>query len=105
MIEHLPDRLDLIATAEAGRVLRGSVALAAVERLLPVLTSGQGELQVELSLGKDAGGTRFLAGTIECEVVLRCQRCMQDMQQPLDNEFRLGLVGDESAADKLPDMY
>jgi len=105
MIEHLPDRLDLIATAEAGRVLRGTVSVSGVERLLPVLTSGQGEMQVELSLGKDAGGTRFLAGTIEGEVVLRCQRCMQDMQQPLDIEFRLGLIRDESAVDKLPDSY
>ena len=105
MIEHLPDRLDLIATAEAGRVLRGSIAVAGVERLLPALTSGQGELRVELSLGKDAGGTRFLAGTIEGEVILRCQRCMQDMQLPLDIEFRLGLIRDESAVDKLPDSY
>ena len=105
MIEHLPDRLDLIATAKAGRVLRGTIAVAGVERLLPALTSGQGELQVELSLGKDAGGTCFLAGTIEGEVVLRCQRCMQNMPQPLDIEFRLGLIRDESAMEKLPDSY
>jgi uncharacterized protein len=105
MIEHLPDRLDLIATAEAGRALRGTIAVAEVERLLPALTSGQGELQVALSLGKDAGGTRFLAGTIEGEVVLRCQRCMQNMQQLLDIEFRLGLIRDDSAVEKLPDSY
>ena len=105
MIDHLPDRLDLIATAEAGRVLRGRLPVAVLERLLPVLTSGQGELQVELSLGKDAGGTRFLAGTIEGEIVLRCQRCVKDMQLPLDLEFRLGLIRDESAVDELPDSY
>ena len=103
MIDHLPDRLDLMATAEAGRVMRGRIPVAALERLLPVLTSEQGELQVELSLGKDTGGTCFLAGTIEGEVALRCQRCMQELQLPLDLEFRLGLIRDESAADALPD--
>jgi len=67
MIDHLPDRLDLMAIAEAGRVMRGRIPVAALERLLPVLTSEQGELQVELNLGKDTGGTCFLAGTIEGE--------------------------------------
>jgi uncharacterized protein len=105
MIELLPDRLDLIATAEAGRLLRGSIALSALGRLLPALTSEQGELQIELTLGKDAGGMHFLAGSIEGGVVLRCQRCMQDMQQPLDIAFLLGLVRDESALAKLPDSY
>jgi len=83
--------------------MRGRVAVAALERLLPVLASGQGELQVELSLGKDMDGTCFLSGTIEGEVALRCQRCMKDMQLLLDLEFRLGLIRDESAADALPD--
>jgi len=105
MIEHLPDRLDLIATAEAGRDLRGSVAVARLERVLPVLTSDQGELQVELNLGKDLDGTHFLSGTIQGEIVLCCQRCMEDMNLQLDLGFRLGLLRDEHAVDGLADCY
>ena len=105
MMHHLPDRLDLIATAEAGRDLRGRLAVAGLERLLPALASDQGELEIELHLGKDAGGTRFLAGTIHGEVILVCQRCMKDMTLPLDLEFRLGLLRDEHAVGTLPDCY
>ena len=105
MIDHLPDRLDLIATAEAGRDLRGRLAVAGLERLLPALASDQGELEIELNLGKDAGGTRFLAGTIQGEVILDCQRCMKDMTLPLDLVFRLGLIRDERAVHALPDCY
>lgn len=105
MIDHLPDWLDLMATAEAGRVLRGRMPVAGIERLLPVLASAQGEFQVELNLGKDVDGTRFLAGTIEGGIILTCQRCMKDLQQPLDIDFRLGLVRDESAANGLPEGY
>jgi uncharacterized protein len=105
MMHHLPDRLDLIATAEAGRDLRGRLAVAGLERLLPALASDQGELEIELHLGKDAGGTRFLAGTIHGEVILDCQRCMKDMTLPLDLEFRLGLLRDEHAVGTLPDCY
>jgi uncharacterized protein len=105
MIDHLPDRLDLIATAEAGRVLRGRIPVAGLERVLPALISDEGELQVELNLGKDLDGTCFLAGTIQGEIVLRCQRCMEGMTLPLDLGFRLGLLRNERAVNKLSDCY
>jgi uncharacterized protein len=105
MINHLPDRLDLIATAEAGRVLRGSIAVASLERLLPVLISDEGELQVEIELGKDPDGIRYLKGSVKGAVMLKCQRCLDNMSLPLDLVFRLGLVASEDAADRLPDRY
>jgi len=105
MINHLPDRLDLIATAEAGRILRGTVAIGSLGRLLPVLVSDEGELQVEMELGKDPDGTRYLAGSIRGEVLLRCQRCLDKMTLPLDLNFRLGLVSGDAAAKALPEPY
>jgi len=105
MIDHLPDRLDLFATAAAGRVLRGRIPVAGLERVLPTLISDTGELQVELQFGKDLDGTCFIAGAILGEVVLRCQRCMEGMTLPLDLGFRLGLLRDESAVGTLPDCY
>lgn len=105
MINHLPDRLDLIATAEAGRLLRGSVAISSLERLLPALISDAGELQVGMELGKDPDGTHYLAGSIRGEVMLKCQRCLDNMTLPLDLTFRLGLVSSEAAASALSERY
>jgi uncharacterized protein len=105
MIDHLPDRLDLMATADAGRVLRGRVPLARLERVLPALMSSAGELQVVLELGKDVDGTHYLAGTLQGEVTLKCQRCLERMILPLDVEFRLGLIRDMDAMHALPDWY
>ena len=105
MINHLPDRLDLIATAEAGRALRGSIAVARLDRLLPVLVSDEGELQVEMQLGKDPDATRYMQGSIKGAVIVMCQRCLEKMALPLDLEFRLGLVASEDAADALPERY
>ena len=79
--------------------------MAGLERVLPALMSDAGELQVELQLGKELDGTRFLAGAIQGEVVLRCQRCMEDMTLPLDLRFRLGLLRDENAVGTLSDCY
>ncbi|MGB5261443.1 MAG: YceD family protein [Gammaproteobacteria bacterium] len=105
MIEHLPDRLDLQATAEAGRVMRGRIPLAKLERALPALASSDGELQVVLELGKDPAGIRYLAGTIQGEVMLQCQRCLEPVEQALDLKFRLGLVQNEAAIAGLPEHY
>jgi len=85
--------------------MRGRILVARLERVLPALLSGEGELQVELNFGKDPDGTYFLAGTIQGEIELCCQRCMEGMTLPLDIGFRLGLLRDESAVDKLSDRF
>ncbi len=105
MIDHLPDRLDLMATAAAGRILQGRIPLARLERALPALMPSAGELQVVLELGKDTDGTHYLAGSLQGDVVLTCQRCLGEMILPLDVEFRLGLIRDEAAINDLSDWY
>ena len=79
--------------------------MAGLERALPALMSDAGELQVELNFGKDLDGTRYLAGAIQGEIVLRCQRCLEGMTLPLDLGFRLGLLRDESAVGTLAEGY
>jgi len=105
MIDHLPDRLDLLATAAAGRVLRGQVPLARLKRALPALQSSNGNLQVVLELGKDVNGTHYLAGSLQGKVALRCERCLGQMELPLDIDFRLGLVRSDEESIKLSDGY
>lgn len=105
MIEHLPDRLDLMATADAGRVLQGRISLVRLKRVLPALMSTAGELQVVLELGKDADGTHYLAGSLQGDVTLKCQRCLGSMILPLDVKLRLGLIRDKDAMNDLPDWY
>ena len=105
MIDHLPDRLDLMATAAAGRILQGRMPLTRLERALPALMSSAGELQVVLELGKDADGTHYLAGSLQGDVTLKCQRCLGHMVLPLDVKFRLGLVHNKDAIYDLSDWH
>jgi len=105
MIDHLPERLDLMATAAAGRVLQGRIPLARLKRAVPALMSTAGELQVVLELGKDVEGTHYLAGSLQGDVTLECQRCLGSMVLPLDVKIRLGLVRDKDAVNDLPGWY
>jgi uncharacterized protein len=105
MKDHLPDRLDLYAAAEAGRVIKGRIALANLARVLPLTASGEGELEVALELGRDQEGTHYLAGTIQGMLELQCQRCLELMGYPLNVRFRLGLVQNLDDVQYLTDRY
>lgn len=105
MSEHLPDRLDLLAAAEAGRELRGRIRVASLARVLPLLATPAGELQVDMSLGKDPDGTYCLSGSIRGNIVLQCQRCLEEMNRALDIDFRLGLVRSQEQAERLARRY
>jgi uncharacterized protein len=105
MKDHLPDRLDLYAAAEAGRVIRGRIPLVSLTRVLPLTVSGEGELEVVLELGRGQEGTRYLAGSIKGMLELQCQRCLESMDYPLDVRFRLGLVQDPDDVQYLTDRY
>ena len=105
MTEHLPDRLDLLAAAGAGRELRGRVAVGTLERVVPLLASPAGELQVVMRLGRDPDGTYRLSGSIRGTLVLQCQRCLEDFTRALDVDFRLGLVRNQEEAARLAHGY
>jgi uncharacterized protein len=105
MTEHLPDRLDLLAAAEAGRELHGQIALADLERVVSLLASPEGELQVDVRLGKDPDGTCHLSGNIRGSVILQCQRCLEALTRALDINFRLGLVRSQEEAARLAHGY
>ena len=92
MINHLPDRLDLYAAAEAGRELRGRLKLDRLVRALPLFESTEGELEVVLELGRDEDGIHYLDGSVQGSLLLLCQRCLEPMEYPLAATFRLGLV-------------
>jgi uncharacterized protein len=105
MINHLPDRLDLYAAAEAGRELRGRVELARLARALPLLESPEGELEVALELGRDEDGTHYLAGSVQGRLLLQCQRCLESMEYPMEVTFRLGLVHSQEQMQRLSERY
>jgi uncharacterized protein len=105
MMNHLPDHLDLYAAAEAGRHLRGRIELGRLTRALALLESPDGELEVDLQLGRDEEGTHFLAGSLRGSLVLRCQRCLEPLDYPLDVAFRLGLVHGDAQVRRLSDRY
>ena len=101
----LPSKIDpWRLAAESGR-LEGSLALAALPRLIAELNRTDGVVSVALVAGIDPRGVRFIGGALQTGVELVCQRCLGRLRLALDVTVSLGLVHSEAEADRLPEEY
>jgi len=105
MLDCLPERIEPVGLADAGRSFRGEVPVSELMRLRPSLSSADGHLKVALEFRLDERCIRTLAGCIEGSLDLVCQRCLETLRFPLDLEFRLGIVSSNEEIDRLPDGY
>jgi len=103
--QRLPLEVDPFRMAELGRQMGGQIEIGQFKRLLPLLESTTGSVEVELGFDIDEGGIRFLRGKLTTTLALRCQRCLEVMDYPLQSEFRLALVHCDSEAERLPEQY
>lgn len=105
MLECLPETVEPVGLADAGRSFRGEIALSDLGRLAPMLSDNGGHLRVSLVFRLDQRRIRVLDGSIDGEIHLICQRCLEPLPWPLHLRFSLGIVTDEAGIDRLPDGY
>jgi len=105
MLDCLPEQIEPLGLADVGRSFRGRVPVDGLSRLVPLLSSTQGELQVSLEFDLDERRIRTLKGTIEGKLKLVCQRCLEALQFPVDLTVCLGIVSSEDEIDRLPEGY
>ena len=84
--------------------MTGSVPLRAFERIREVLHDDNGSINFELHFGKDEQGVVFIQGEFNVNLKVKCQRCMQPMDLPLQGEINLGVVNADGAQN-FPDRY
>jgi uncharacterized protein len=105
MLDCLPERVEPLGLADVGRSFRGKLPVHCFERLAPLLHSNEGELAVRLEFRLDERRIRTVKGTVEGELNLVCQRCLNRLRFPVDLKFSLGVVSSEAEIDRLPDGY
>lgn len=90
--------------AESGR-LDGALAVVVLPRFAAALEHTAGEVSIALTGGVNPQGVCFIAGCLQTEIKLVCQRCLSPLQWSLNAAVSLGLVHDEAEADCLPEEY
>lgn len=104
-VDSLPQFIKVDAIRANTVTLHGILAVRKMPRLVVMLRHIEGEVVVELESFLAEQGLRGLRGSINVDLPLTCQRCMQACQHALQADFQLVLVDNEEQAAELPDPY
>lgn len=102
MPDCLPDVVDPVAFAEKNRQLRGVLAVNRMDRLADMLLDPQGFVSVDLQFSKE-GRVPCIRGSVEADLVLQCQCCLEPLAWSMRSTVNLGVVGSLDESRLLPD--
>ncbi|MFZ5523916.1 MAG: YceD family protein [Pseudomonadota bacterium] len=92
--------IDSLDFAGNGREISGEVPVAELPRLQDMLESPQGILSYTVRGGVDKQGSHFLDVSVTGRCRLRCQRCLEGMDHPVQLDTRLLLAPSLDALDE-----
>jgi uncharacterized protein len=88
--------IDSVDFARNGKEIRGEIALSELSRLCDVLAKSDG-LLTYIVCGYREGDSDMLGVSLQGTCILRCQRCMGELEYPVNLDSKLRLL----SADKL----
>jgi len=101
----LPRVIEPLKLVEQHIDLDGTVPLSECDRLQEALLGCDGDIQVSLRFNKDEQGLRVITGTLQADVLLECQRCLQPFGQTVRGDIQLAIARHEDAVESLPRHY
>lgn len=101
----LPKWVIPLRLAAQGSALSGVVCWENLDRLRALVVAGNEPVQADLRFFHDESGHRVVAGRLETEVQVQCQRCLRNMPWQLSTEVNWVVVMEEQGMDLLPKRY
>jgi uncharacterized protein len=102
MLSLLPDFADPLRLCSLGKVYEGTIALADLPRLAPLLTSSEGEAAFALAFAMDEERRPRIRVQVKAALIVECQRCLGPMGFEVDSVSDLVAVSGPDEADRLP---
>jgi uncharacterized protein len=114
MSKSMPELLNPRVAAAHGDSYRGDLPLATLPRLSSLAETGQladdqgpggSQAAYRLTFFRDEQGRDLVEGSVRAQLRLRCQRCTEGYDLPVDACFTLAVVNGLDEAEALPDAY
>ncbi len=100
MHERIPQRIDHFRYTDQGVILDGLLTQAESNKYLlrfnEAIVKNFGDIIYHLEFDVDFSGNRYVAGNVKTEVILQCQRCMDDFKLELNCDISTAFVCSKS---------
>lgn len=103
--KELPHKVDAYRFADNEIALQGTLKVRDMQRLAGYLADDTGNINVNITFGRDEQKIRFMRGEFEAHVTLQCQRCLEPFEYPILGRILLGMVESEEEVNHLPKGY
>ena len=101
----IPPQVDPRKLADRSATLEGVVSIASFERLSEALADTAGDVSAKLVFGRDERRAAFLHSTLQAEVKMICQRCLETVSLPIRSECHYAIVKPDADLQSLPKGY
>ena len=101
----IPPHVDPRKLADRGTTLQGEVLLADLERLCDPLSDNVGTVQAKFVFERDERRSVVIHSSIEVEVKMVCQRCLELVALPIRSECHYAVVKEGADTQSLPKGY
>lgn len=105
MLKDLPTFIDPKLLAFQGCHLKGRVALAQMSRMADRLSDFKGDVEIDWLFALDEKQRATIQGSVQAQLSLQCQRCLQPMPMAIDAKVVLMILKEGQTEDELPEGY
>ena len=105
MSREFPDWVNPWKAAEGNRIYRGTIALAKMKRLEPMLAAQNGEASFEARFSRDRLGFAVILLNVEASLPLICQVSLEPYEQPVERSTSLVVLSEADDQEQLPGHY
>jgi uncharacterized protein len=101
----MPEFVDPWRLADRETGFSGRIALDKLPRLASALMTVAGEVVFDIRFSRDARHRACIRLQVQAELGLECQRCLQQMEHPVEAVVDLSVIEVPAEAERLPDEY
>ncbi|MDG2394920.1 YceD family protein [Candidatus Thioglobus sp.] len=104
-MQGIPDNIKLLSFAKKGLIFSQTYSVKDFPRINEIVTNTDDKVKASLSFYIENGKIPCIEGSIEIDVALDCQRCLDEVKLNLNPTFKLAFIIHENQAEELDPSF
>lgn len=101
----LPKQVDAVRLVQVNQRFNAKINSENLTRLQSAVVHCGEFVSCEIEFHQDESKHRLISGSVQAQISMICQRCLEEVDLPIQSDFQVGLVFDDQQAAQLPRSY